>query len=87
MKKQLIIDFNNVDVCLSNLHDLSIKISDETKSSIIEYHEYTHLIIKEMPIKIIPDICFRVANKILSIIEKDTNIKFVRYKLLNYKLC
>ena len=84
--KELLIDFNNTSVCLNNLKELNIKISPRCKNYIKLLHECVVTVNQEMPQNIMAEVCFRIANKIIKVVEVETGISFKKYKLHNYKL-
>lgn len=86
MKKELLIHFTDVSICLNNLKELGIAITPELKKFIIGMHDCVRTVTYEIPIKVMAEVCFRSANKIIYRIEQETNIKFIRYKLHNYQL-
>lgn len=85
-KKELLIHFTDVNVCLNNLEELGIDISAELKNYIIGMHDCVRTVTYDIPIKIMAEVCFRSANKIINKIELETNIRFTKYKLHNYLL-
>jgi len=86
MKKELLIHFTDVNICLNNLKELGIKITPELKKFIVGMHDCVITVNYGMPLKIMAEVCFRNANKIIDRIELETNVRFVRYKLHNYQL-
>jgi hypothetical protein len=86
MKKELLIHFTDVSVCLDNLKELRIKISPRCKNTIKLLHSSVMIVGSEMPQKIMAEICFRTANRIIRNIEMETEFRFKRYKLHNYLL-
>lgn len=86
MKKELLIHFTDVNVCLNNLKELDVDVTSELKDFIVGMHDCVRTVTYDVPIKLMAEVCFRSANKIINRIENETSIKFVRYKLHNYKL-
>ena len=86
MKKELLIHFTDVSVCLNNLKELGIKPSSDLKKFIIVMHDCVRTVTFQMPIKIMAEVCFRCADQIIEEVEGETEVKFIRYKLHNYML-
>lgn len=86
MKKELLIHFTNVSVCLNNLKEIGVKISPSCRNRIKLLHSCVMIINADMPENIMAEICFRTANKIIKTIEMETKIRFVKYKKSNYLL-
>jgi len=84
--KNLLIHFNEVSICLNNLKELGVKISPQTKNHIKLLHSSVMIVSQNMPQKVIAEICFRTANRIIKTVEMETSVRFKRYKLHNYQL-
>jgi len=39
-----------------------------------------------MPQKVMAEVCFRTANRIVTKVERETEVRFQRYELHNYQL-
>lgn len=86
MKKELLIHFTDVSVCLGNLKEIGVKISPQCRNHIKLLHSSVMTVIQNMPQNIMAEVCFRTANQIIKEVEMETDIRFVRYKLHNYQL-
>jgi hypothetical protein len=87
MKKEfLLIHFTDVSVCLDNLKELGIKISPQTRNYIKLLHSSVMIVNEGMPQKVMAEVCFRTANRIIAKVERETDVRFQRYKLHNYQL-
>ena len=86
MRKELLIHFTDVNVCLNQLKELKVKISPQTRNLIKLLHSSVITVINGMPNNVVADVCFRTANRILSTIELETEVRFNRYKKHHYKL-
>ena len=86
MKKELLIHFTDVSVCLNNLKELGVKISPICKNRIKLLHNCVMIVNDEMPENIMAEVCFRTANKIIKLIEMETKIRFIKYNKSNYLL-
>lgn len=84
--KEILIHFTDVEVCFASLKELGIKIKPETKKQIKMLHDSVYTIIKTFPNDLVAEVCYRVANRIIRIIEFETSLKFVKYKKSNYLL-
>lgn len=85
-RKELLIHFTDVSVCLNNLKELGVKTSPRLKNYIKLMHSSVMIVNQNMPQNIMAEVCFRTANQIIKIVEIETDIRFLRYKLHNYQL-
>lgn len=83
-KKELLIHFTDVSICLDNLKELGIKITPQCRSYIKLLHKSVMIVNQNMPENIMAEVCFRTANQIVKRVEKETQIRSVRYKKSNY---
>lgn len=84
-KKELLIHFNNVSICLDNIKYLGIKITPQCRNYIKLLHSSVMAVNQDLPENIVAEVCFRTANRIIKLVEMETDIRFVKYKLHNYK--
>lgn len=84
-KKELLIHFTNVSICLDNIKYLGIKITPQCRNYIILLHSSVMVVNQDLPENIAAEVCFRIANRIIKLVEMETDIRFVKYKLQNYK--
>lgn len=82
----LVVDFTNFDACLESIRELEKPLSSTALNRIAKIHANTSGVIKFMPISFMPDICFRAANEIVSIVQSETGIRLAKYKRHNYEL-
>jgi hypothetical protein len=86
VRRSLLIHFTDVYVCLDSLKDMGIKISPRLRNFIKLIHNSVMITIADLPDKIVAEVCFRAANRILSSIEMETRVRFIRYKRSDYEL-
>ena len=84
-KKELLIHFTNVSICLDNIKYLGIKITPQCRNYITLLHSSVMVVNQDLPENIAAEVCFRTANRIIKLVEMETDIRFVKYKLHNYK--
>ena len=87
MKKEfLLIHFTDASVCLDNLKELGVKITPQTRNYIKLLHSSVMIVNEGMPQKVMAEVCFRTANRIINRVEMETGICLQKYKLHNYQL-
>lgn len=85
-KNELLIHFTDESVLFRKLNELGIAITDHSKNYIIKIHDSVRTVTPFLPQHLMSDVCFRAANKILKVIECETNQKFMPFKKHHYTL-
>lgn len=85
-EKELLIHFTDVSICLNNLKELGVKITPQCRNYIKLLHSSVMIVNNEIPQKVMAEVCFRTANRIIKRVEMETDIRFVKYKLHHYQL-
>lgn len=86
VRRSLLIHFTDSSVCIDNLKEMKVKISPRLRNFIKLIHSSVMVTIADLPDKIVAEVCFRAANRILRSIESETKVRFIRYKRSDYEL-